>query len=150
MTSFMPQLTSGNNESDPPFDPAPPGGRRLPIVELVALARWREAEAAVYPLVMTDPGSYESALTAIGLTAAVLGSLCTRRSDLFDLADDDVARAVAADERVAHAVQVSGVSPRLLFDAARAQALMSVPLEADQPEPPHTRPMTSTTREFGE
>lgn len=66
--------------------------------EALAEARWRAAEERLYPLVMTDPGSYQRTLAAV---QALVGALRERTATVADLvaaeADPDALLAAVPD-----------------------------------------------------
>lgn len=103
------------------------GAQGMLIRRTVTIARWREAEATVYPVLMTSPAAYEAALTAIALMGAQVRAVCQVRDDLFRDEIDELMTVFTADEALAAAVAASGMTQRLLFDATLAQTLLALP-----------------------
>lgn len=81
-----------------------------------ALARWRAAEARLYPLIMIDSGAYEAAVTLVCEAAEVLRWQCDTVAELVD-AD---ATAVLARCPSASVRSTPGFDPGVAFAAACA------------------------------
>jgi hypothetical protein len=82
----------------------------------LASARWRAAEARLYPLIMSDPDLYEAAVTLLSEARDVLRSQCDTASELAEVA----AAGVLARCRSAVATTARGIDPDVVVDAARA------------------------------
>jgi hypothetical protein len=54
-----------------------------------ARARWRAAEARIYPLAMTDTDAYMDAVEAVGRVLAVLRARCASEAELLQAETDD-------------------------------------------------------------
>jgi hypothetical protein len=100
----------------------------LSIREAFVVARWRDAEAKIYPLVMVDPALYEAAVTAIARFCDYLRPRYLSRADLFDVDVEDLATEFA--ESTGEWLQVAGsevvgsvISLRLVCEAALAHRL---------------------------
>jgi len=84
--------------------------------ELLTVARWRAAEARLYPLIMVDPELYEAAVTLVGEAAGVLRARC---NTIRGLTETDAVDVLAACPSTT-AVRALGFDPGTAFDAARA------------------------------
>jgi hypothetical protein len=80
-------------------------GQDLPerAVPVAILMRFTAAEAAVYPLAMTDPDRYERAVTAVGLEFQQLRRDCPNTDTLVE-------RLPAAADEVAELATAAGIS----------------------------------------
>jgi hypothetical protein len=101
--------------------------RRAALERSIVVARWREAEATIYQLIMSEPTMYEAAVRAVGLISARLRSASDQRADIVALSESDILELVTADPRTAEALCASPLDIRLLFDAARAQTYALLP-----------------------
>lgn len=90
---------------------------------IVATARWRTAEAHLYPLIMSDPELYELALTLVVEARDVLRSECATVSALVE----SDAEAVLTRCPSRSAVREQGFDTLTAFDAARAQRFRELP-----------------------
>jgi hypothetical protein len=95
-------------------------GRDLPerAIPVAILMRFTAAEAAVYPLAMTDPDRYERAVTAVGLEFQQLRRDCPSIDALVErlpAAADQVAELAAAA-----GISLAGLAPDQVADAAAA------------------------------
>ena len=95
-------------------------GRDLPerAVPVAILMRFTAAEAAIYPLAMTDPDRYERAVTIVGLVLRQLRHDCTNVDALVmgRLAATEQATELANSE----GISLAGLAPETLADAAAA------------------------------
>jgi len=97
------------------------------IARAVTVARWREAEAKIYPLVMIDPALYEAAVVAVGALSRAAVARCRTEAELFGLNPEElVADVRAVDPGVIDAAVSKGVSLTAMCEAALAQALLAV------------------------
>jgi hypothetical protein len=97
------------------------------IARAVTVARWREAEAKIYPLVMIDPALYEAAVVAVGALSRAAVARCRTEAELFGLNPEElVADVRAVDPGAIDAAVSKGVSLTAMCEAALAQALLAV------------------------
>jgi hypothetical protein len=80
-------------------------------------ARFRAAEARLYPLAMVDPDGYEQATTLVGAVVTELRS-CADVTDL--LARCDVVRSRLPEIAEAAGVELPGMPAEVIVDAAAA------------------------------
>jgi hypothetical protein len=82
------------------------------------IRQFTAAEAAIYPLAMTDPDRYERAVTIVGLVYQQLRRDCPSVDALID---GMPAAAVKATElATAEGISLAGLAPDMLADAAAA------------------------------
>src|SRR3954453_20190421 len=84
--------------------------------ERPASARWRAAEARLYPLIMSDPDLYEAAVTLMAEARDVLRARC---GTVTQLADEE-APGVLAGSPSAPATLARGMDADVVIAAARA------------------------------
>jgi hypothetical protein len=97
------------------------------IARTVTVARWHEAEAKIYPLVMVDPALYEAAVVAVGALKRAAVARCGTEAELFALDRDELLADVrAVDPGVIDAAVSKGVPLTAMCEAALAQALLAV------------------------
>ena len=97
------------------------------IARTVTVARWREAEAKIYPLVLVDPALYEAAVVAVGTLSRAAVARCRTETELFALDPEElVADARAVDPGAIDAAVSKGVPLTALCEAALAHALLAV------------------------
>jgi hypothetical protein len=89
-------------------DPLPPA----------VLARFTSAEARVYPMAMTDPESYERAITMVGLVAGELRRHCADLGSVLQCRDELIA--TLPELAAAHGLELGGLPHDALVDAASA------------------------------
>jgi hypothetical protein len=94
------------------------------LMHAVTKARWYAAEDKIYPIVMVDPGLYESVIVAVSALSRTALSQCHTEADLFAL--DHGALIAGADTTDRHTIDDAanrGVPLAAMCDAALAQAL---------------------------
>jgi hypothetical protein len=97
------------------------------IARAVTVARWREAEAKIYPLVLVDPALYEAAVVAVGALSRAALARCRTEAELFGLDPEELMADVRAVDPGAIDVAVSkGVPLTAMCDAALAHTLLAV------------------------
>jgi hypothetical protein len=97
------------------------------IARTVTVARWHEAEAKIYPLVMVDPSLYEAAVVAVAALSRAAVARCSAEAELFALDPADlVADVRAVDPGAIDAAVSKGVPLTAMCEAALAQALLVV------------------------
>lgn len=97
-------------------------------VEPFGVARWRAAEARLYPLIMVDADVYEAAVTLVHEVAQVLSREC---GSIAELTRVEAARVLAQCPSTALTAS-SGFDPGTAFDAARAHRFRE--LAASEPD----------------
>lgn len=109
--------------------PAPIDPRR--IAETLKVARWREAEDRVYPLVMVDPALYQAAVAAVAKICEVVRERGLSRAELLALNSHEVAASVLVDPELYQQVTglngSAGLSAATLVEAALAQVASFTP-----------------------
>lgn len=85
-------------------------------VEPAIAARWKAAEAHLYPLIMVDPDIYETAVTLVGEVTEVLRKECGTLSELVNV---EPTGALAQCPSAA-ALSALGFDPNTAFGAACA------------------------------
>jgi len=99
---------------------------RMSIREAIILARWHDAEAKIYPLVMVDPALYEAAVGAVASACDQLRSRYGARTDLLAVDVDALTIELAeASEDFSRLVDV-GIGSRLVCEAALAHRFMEL------------------------
>jgi hypothetical protein len=98
--------------------PEPTGS--LSIREAFIVARWRDAEGKIYPLVMVDPALYEAAVMVIARVCEYLRPRYLNRADLFSVDVEDLAAEFAETTGERPEVAGSVISLRLVCEAALA------------------------------
>lgn len=118
-------------------DAGPLGISPADIQAALAMSRWHEAEARVYPLVMSDADLYEAAVEAVARLSRQVQQAYATREELLVEAGDDAPFPFAVDERLLALQARTGLSLRTLEDAARAQAYRLLPSvdRAGEPAP---------------
>ena len=97
------------------------------IARALTVARWHEAEAKIYPLIMVDPALYEAAVVAVGALSRAAIARCHTEAEVLALKPDYlVADVCAVDPGVIAAPVDKGVPLTAMCDAALAQALIAV------------------------
>ena len=97
------------------------------IARTLTVARWHDAEAKIYPLVMVDPALYEAAVVAVGALSRAAVARCRTEDELFALDPADVVADVrAVDPGAIDAAVSKGVPLTQMCEAALAQALLAV------------------------
>jgi hypothetical protein len=97
------------------------------IARAVTVARWREAEAKIYPLVLVDPALYEAAVVAVGALSRGALARCRTEGELFALDIEELVTDVRAVEPGAIDAAVSKGAPlTAMCEAALAHALLAV------------------------
>jgi hypothetical protein len=97
------------------------------IARAVTVARWREAEAKIYPLVMVDPALYEAAVVAVGALSRGALARCRTEAELFAIDTEQlVAEVRAADSGAIDSAVSKGVPLTAMCEAALAHALLAV------------------------
>lgn len=103
--------------SQPPVD----------LARMIAMARWQQAEAMLYPVVMSDPDQYKATVEVIGAVTAQLRARYPSREALFAVPDAELYGVVGGDARLAELVTSNGLALHLVTDAARVHALRTLP-----------------------
>jgi len=97
------------------------------IARALTVARWHEAEAKIYPLIMVDPALYEAAVVAVAALSRAAVARCHTEAEVLELKPDElVADVCAVDPGVIAAAVDKGVPLTAICDAALAQALIAV------------------------
>ena len=97
------------------------------IARAVTVARWREAEAKIYPLVLVDPALYEAAVVAVGALSRAAIARCRTEAELFAVDPEELVADVRAVDPGAIDTAVSkGVPLTAMCEAALAHALLAV------------------------
>jgi hypothetical protein len=103
-----------------------PAADRLSIRETIILARWRDAEAKIYPLAMVEPALYEAAVAAVANACDQFRSRHSARRDLLAVDVDaltiELAEACEDFSRLAGV----GIGFRLICEAALAHRFMEL------------------------
>jgi hypothetical protein len=84
----------------------------------VLIRRFTAAEAAIYPLAMTDPDRYERAVTVVGLVFQQLRRDCSSIDALVD--GLPAAAGQATQLATAQGIPLGGLDPEMLANAAAA------------------------------
>ena len=109
--------------------PAPIDPQR--IAETLKVARWREAEDRVYPLVMVDPALYQDAVSVVAKVCELLRGRDLSRAELLALNTDEVAASVLVDPELHGQITAlhgsAGLSAATLVEAALAQLASLTP-----------------------
>ncbi len=103
--------------SQPPVD----------LARMIAMARWQQAEAMLYPVVMSDPDQYKATVEVIAAVTAQLRARYPSRAELFAVPDAELYEVVGGDPRLAELVTSNGLALHLVADAARVHALRTLP-----------------------
>jgi hypothetical protein len=103
--------------SQPPVD----------LARMIAMARWQQAEAMLYPVVMSDPDQYKATVEVIAAVTAHLRERYPSREELFAVPDADLYGVVGGEPRLAELVTGNGLALNLVTDAARVHALRTLP-----------------------
>jgi hypothetical protein len=97
------------------------------IARALTVARWHEAEAKIYPLIMVDPALYEAAVIAVAALSRAAVARCHTEAEVLELKPDElVADVCAVDPDVIAAAVDKGVPLTAMCEAALAQALIAV------------------------
>jgi hypothetical protein len=104
-----------------------PTGRPMDLARLIALARWQEAEARLYPVVMSDPDKYKATVQVIAAVTAHLRERYHSSEELFGVPDAELYGVVGAEPRLAELVTGAGLALNLVTDAARVHAIRTRP-----------------------
>jgi hypothetical protein len=94
---------------------------------MIALARWQEAEARLYPVVMSDPDQYKATVEVIAAVTAHLHERYPSRDELFAVPDAELYGVISGEPRLAELVMANGLALNLVADAARVHALRTLP-----------------------
>lgn len=104
-----------------------PTGRPVDPVRMIALARWQEAEARLYPVVMHDPDQYKATVQVIAAVSAHLRERYPTRDELFAVPDAELYGVVGAEPGLSERVTAAGLALNLVSDAARVHAIRTLP-----------------------
>jgi hypothetical protein len=99
---------------------------KMSIRETIILARWRDAEAKIYPLVMVDPALYEAAVAAVANACDQLRSRYGARADLLAVDVDAFTIELAEASEDFSRLAAIGIGFRLVCEAALAHRFMEL------------------------
>ena len=102
-------------------------GQPVDLARMIAMARWQQAEAMLYPVVMSDPDQYKATVEVIAAVTAYLRERYPSREELFTVPDAELYGAIGGEPRLAELVTGNGLALNLVSDAARVHALRTLP-----------------------
>jgi hypothetical protein len=103
-----------------------PAADRRATRETITLARWRDAEAKIYPLVMVEPALYEAAVAAVAHACDQLRSRYSARRDLLAVDVDALTIELAEVSEDFSRLAGVGIGFRLVCEAALAHRFMEL------------------------